>query len=108
MSEEELKAIEDRAAKATPGPWSAYEDDHVWQLFAEKSERFSWTDEHGEEHVTVMAMHPWQLIKAPKQASRYAEYWPGMGDSDFIVHARTDIPALIAEIRSLRKLVDGG
>lgn len=78
MTEEELKAIEERANAATPGPWSV-----------------EYKNAHGPEigsYRYAVGIHPaledWQT--------------PTTEDSEFIAHAREDVPKLVAEVRRLR------
>lgn len=103
MTEAELAAIEARANAATAGPWFVFEDELVWQLFADRS---AIVDPGDGSEPTRIALHPLQLIKAPKKSLIFAEYWLGAADSNFIAHARTDIPDLIAEVRRLRKVLE--
>ena len=70
MTLEELKAIEERAAKAAEGPWT-------WSKAND-----------GRANV-------W----APDGVGLVPE-----DDADFIAHARTDVPALCAEIRRLKRV----
>jgi hypothetical protein len=65
---------------ATPAPWETEDSESCWKLFG----------------AVRPYAHPLQLIKAPKRDTPYAEYWPGAADSDFIVAARTAMPALLA------------
>ena len=74
-------AIQARADAATPGPWEAVDTDQHWSLH--------------------MQDFPMQILKAPKQGTPYAEYWPNTADAAFIVAARTDVPALLAEVKLL-------
>ena len=75
MTEEQLLAIEARANAATPGPWQ------FSGLFYQ---------------VCSVAAHPPIVLiedyRGPNPRS----------DRIFIAHARTDVPALAAEVRSLR------
>ncbi len=78
MNEQELNEIEERAAKATPGPW-----------FHNKSGSIIYPvqgDTNGH-----------QLIQASN-----SYYDPGWSiDADFIANARTDVPDLLAEVERL-------
>lgn len=84
-----LEAIEARASAATEGPWLVEEADDVWELYAQRDRTH----------------HGYKLAKCMKSGQPYAEYWPNERDAAFISHARQDIPALIAEVRSLRAQV---
>lgn len=86
------RATNERAGKATPGPWYAEENDACWQLFAEQRL-------HGQ------FVHPLQLLKAPKRGTPYAEYWPTANDGALIANAREDVPAMAADVEALVALV---
>ncbi|MFF2612672.1 hypothetical protein [Kitasatospora sp. NPDC058046] len=82
----DLDAIQARADAATPGPWRATDDDDTWRM-------------HGT-HPRIPGMK-WQILKAPKANTPYAEYWPSPADAEFIVQARQDVPALLARVQEL-------
>jgi len=88
----DLDAIEARANAATPGPWLNADKKDIgkdWLIGSvidcgttlELSDRIVTTDRLSGLNVTSGGAHE---------------------DAEFIAHARTDIPALIAEIRALR------
>lgn len=74
MSEEDLIEIEARAAKATPGPWDATDDenDGEWSIF----QPGAWTP----------------LLRMSLAAGN-------SGDARFIAAARQDVPGLCAALR---------
>ncbi|MBX6362018.1 MAG: hypothetical protein IRZ03_18330 [Acidobacterium ailaaui] len=72
MNEIQLIEIEQRAEKATPGPWKV-----------EASTEGDWVLDSRDDVI----------------AGTFVQE----GDADFIVHAREDVPALIAEVRRLRE-----
>lgn len=78
MTDEELNIIEARANAATEGPWR-YEDDAVIEVRSGGDAWICQTFSKGEE-----------------------DFINHKGNGEFIAHARTDIPALIAEIRRLK------
>ncbi len=78
MSEQELAAIEARADAATPGPWRA-------ELF-----HTVWVVEYGPENDKSECF---DLLEDPSRET-----------VAFIASARTDVPALAAEVRRLRKI----
>jgi hypothetical protein len=94
MTNEELKAIRERAEAATPGPW-------YW----EKLDADGWND-------TEMPC----LVSASDEGvmdfGDCEQYYPTEGsppndeDAEFIAHAREDVPKLLAEIERLRKQFD--
>lgn len=92
MSDDELRAIEERAEKATPPPWRPT----FWA------------------NGTNMVMHP--ELPGVAIASFTNTFIPANGfhdddldqmaaNADFTWHAREDIPKLIAEIRRLQNLL---
>lgn len=90
----ELVAIKGRTEAATPGPWWFDEDDRTWRL-------------HGVHAIIPPFMEGMpeqvmnhQILKAPKQGTTYAEYWPSEADAAFIVAARTDVPRLVAALEA--------
>lgn len=81
MTHDELQAIKARAEAATLGPWTA---ETVGPCSCGQCPA----------HVNVFAgPHQWPKINPP--------------DAEFIAHARTDVPALVAEVERLRWLCDG-
>jgi len=84
LSEEELAAIQARADAATKGPWTAYhrcsgctgEDDECCGIGPE--------------------------ITGPPNRVNKGQFERG-ADASFIAHAREDVPALLAEVRYLRR-----
>lgn len=83
-----------RELAATPGPWWFDEDDLVWRLHgvhAVLPTGLAWLPDQVINH---------QILKAPKQGTPYAEYWPNEADAAFIVHARTDVPRLLAAVEA--------
>lgn len=88
MNKKRLDEIGARAEAATPGAWFSEEDEETWQLFAGREEQ----------------SHPYQLAKCAKKNTVYMEYWPKPNDSDFITHARQDIPDLLAYVDTLEEI----
>ncbi len=97
--------IETRAQAASPGPWFIrhLDDTHAMSLIAistvdsVRDER--WPDFDHREIVAAT------LIQEP----RYVDIADGRWDHNahFIAAARTDIPRLVAEIKRLRRELDG-
>ena len=79
----DIKAIKERCDKATPGPWEWNDDD------------------------ILCAPAPYYLAMKPFYDDDTGEITicSFQDDRDFIAHAREDIPALIAEIESLREQI---
>lgn len=79
MTESELKAIEDRVARASPPPW-----------------RHTVLDLPENNHNLVIEFD---------QGGRVTkDMWDmGFDDVEFLAHAREDIPALLAEVRRLKE-----
>lgn len=81
MTHEELQAIKARAEAATPGPWRVDAGSEARYLRAEGESGALMSDTQ---------YYPW---------TPDAE-----GDWQFIAHARTDVPDLVAEVERLRVL----
>jgi hypothetical protein len=100
MTDEELKAIRDRARKATPGPWMPDDSVQPWIMQSRRQTgvyvRFY--QRNGIlNHVSFVAARRPQV---PNGSMR------PMADAQFIAHARRDIPALLAEVRRLQRQLD--
>ena len=87
MTIDELNAIEARANAATEGPWWWGESDLL-----------------SKGPVTCSCEDADHLSK-PIIETDGGYYGPCQHDRSFIAHARTDVPALVAEVRRLRALV---
>jgi hypothetical protein len=88
----DLDAIERRANAATPGPWYVHESDRpgdYWTVSADPSSPFYR-----------------EVFDDGSGAGEYGEKC-SIADRDFLVAARTDVPALIAEVRRLREAIHG-
>jgi len=83
LTEEELYAIEERCAAATPGPWTSFIEGR---------------DHTSGDSVIKTGGSDIYILPVPNSEQP--------GDQDFIASARQDIPRLIAEVRRLRLLVD--
>ena len=79
----DLDAIEARANAATEGPWAV------------------WNPSHGPSHLTIGGQVAW---RSTDSATSYDddETIPHWADGNFMAHARTDVPALVAAVRDLR------
>jgi hypothetical protein len=80
MTNEELDAIEARAKAATKGPWTSVDSCYLC----------------GGVHVDGSENNP------VEHGGGYAT----KEDLSFIAHARSDVPALVAEVRRLQALLD--
>jgi hypothetical protein len=87
-----IASIEAALANATPGRWFAEEDRMSWDLYAQHVIL-------DENHNIMNVMHPLKLIKAPKQSTEFAEYWPNKGDEIIIVNATAWLAELIKVIK---------
>jgi hypothetical protein len=83
----ELQEIEERAARATVGPW-------CWQPEDDRIESQGVRD-----HVNEPT-HDWEYRTIIEGG-----YWTNEADKDFVENAREDIPRLLATIRSLQQPV---
>ena len=81
MTKEELKEIEDRCNKATPGPWKTLPPDSVnpcWYV----------TRRQGEEEGFYIAC-----------------FFNGKEDAEFVINSREDIPKLMSYIKDLESQI---
>jgi hypothetical protein len=76
MTDDELKAIEARAHAATPGPWEGFDG-----------------------YVLVPS------VGAVEFVTDNPSFGDSSNDTEFIASARTDVPALVAEVRRLQDVV---
>ena len=88
----DLDAIEARAEAATPGPWTARLRDDMWEI----------NDGSGSNFVSIVESC-W--LPDDCDAGQYGGI-PDVDDARFIAHARADIPALVAELRAAREVVE--
>lgn len=96
MTDEEIAAIEARANAATPGKWEALRVRVGWWWFTSKTILIH--------NLGSRPSNDWPEHWLAELAVR----WPNPqaeADAEFIAHARSDIPALIAEIRRLQALL---
>jgi hypothetical protein len=100
LSESDLKAIEDRAGKATPGPWFAEEEGGYGfggpTIDREVQPRLSvcWVEvapRDGSDEPDEIAR-----IRTSVKQHGLPEAWE---NQRFIAHARQDVPALLADLR---------
>ena len=88
----DLDAIEARVEAATPGPWTARLRDDMWEI----------NDGSGSNFVSIVESC-W--LPDDCDAGQYGGI-PDVDDARFIAHARTDVPALVAELRVAREVVE--
>jgi hypothetical protein len=101
MDEREFLAIEARAKAATDGPWrweDQYADSGDGPYFQVRSESVYTNMQTGMEADDQTA--PDEIAMGTVAMDL------GEDDARFIAHARTDVPALLTEIRRLRALLD--
>ena len=91
MTDEELDAIEARAMDATGGPWLP----KYAKVFYPNGEAEHWVKSTAD-GLTVAS------LRYRPQGREIGEDQSDL-DALFIAHARTDIPALLAEVKRLRK-----
>jgi len=85
MSELDLAAIRARADAATPAPWK------LWGMSV-------LADPVGDSNLDT-------AIHVANTSYRNAQGHPRTNDADFIAHARSDVPALLAEVARLRAII---
>jgi hypothetical protein len=81
MTPEELKEIEERCNKATPGPWQTLPPDDTTPL--------------------------WYISRKPGEAEGFyiSCLFNGKDDALFVAHSREDIPALLSYIKELESRI---
>jgi hypothetical protein len=97
MTDEKLQAIKARAEAATPGPWETREDSDFYQ-----GGRYIGT---GPYHYTTGSEKPGRPSTHPEDCyfkTDVCRVQSGEADETFIAHARTDVPALLAEVERLK------
>ncbi len=101
MDEKQLQEIEARASAATPGPWAVGTwAEHMGDAGLPSDVYTADEDDHQD---TVVSFH--------KTYHKFLDIDPGgaaHADAAFIAQARADSPALAAEVRRLRALVEEG
>lgn len=91
MTEQELAAVQARADAASAGPWTwTYEEEGDLVSPGPFACACEFSD-HGRQPIITTDM---------------GAYGPCTSDRAFIASARTDVPALVAEVRRLRALVE--
>jgi hypothetical protein len=117
MTDEELKAIEDRAKAAMPGPWR-------WNLNLKAKQIRLESTGYGTDLEIVMDFVRWGMggarprFQNPERLMVHAEAWSktvprrehhadwfrslSHPDAEFIAHARKDVELLLEEIRELK------
>lgn len=96
MTDAELSAIEARANAATEGPWVNHISGDASVILAGPP-KYKATDPMPK---AVAAVH-WGSCDTTKRMAP-----DDRANSDFIASARTDVPALVAEVRRLRAKLD--
>lgn len=134
MTDEQLAEIERRANAATPGPWIDLSRAYFERCKRDRRTHGNrWY--HGSERASCpLALivrdsvqgKPFALEDIPRRVDRYdlkavfSLFWSSLPkqaksmmegffrpeDAAFITHARTDVPALIAEVRRLRAALE--
>lgn len=95
-----LAEVAARVQAATTGPWWSEESSLCWKLQGVHAmvpaQMFPGTSDV---MIPEQVLNH-QILKAPKQNTPYAEYWPGEEDAEFITRSRTDVPALLHAVRA--------
>jgi hypothetical protein len=113
LSEQEMQAIEERANAATEGPWQVQsllgEKDGAWYLGARAYRRRDEDLDEPPELAPGIYHDDVDVIEFDEHICG-CESTTGTNPSDpeFIAHARSDVPALLAEVRRLNALVQAG
>ncbi|MBT9258174.1 MAG: hypothetical protein KM310_00245 [Clostridiales bacterium] len=88
---ENLRKIKERCERATPGPW-VINLEHERQMMSGRRILPAIEGQNG-------------VMVAPLLAPRYKNAYIRRHDAEFIAHARTDVPTLVAEVERLRELL---
>jgi hypothetical protein len=102
MSEEYLREIQARCEAATPGPWEAWTEE-PGDCVVVSQEYEAAPDEDGDWICNVDPNEVFFLC--PGLTGAYpvgVAFNREVEDTEFIAHARTDVPALLAEVELLR------
>lgn len=99
MTDEELDAIEARASAAIEGPWRCEYDENVSQVEIRPVN----------ETIVVngVRMHMDGVYTIIAETGQWSDDEATSPTAEFIAHARTDVPALIAELREMLREVRG-
>ena len=89
----DLDAIEARAEAATPGPWHTQVTTACFDVI-----------QGGDRHTDNRYISMMGVDSDPD--GDFRDYSESNADADFIAYARTDIPALVAELRAAREVVE--
>lgn len=100
LTDAELVAIEERAAKASPGPWRSMRDGNqrINTKYLPTAKLVGASRVDG----LVRPWNPYALLASGFKPEEYETARFLDEDADFIARAREDIPALIAEVRRLQ------
>lgn len=104
MDQKQLNAIKERVAKATPGPWEVVGCNHVWttlggsNILGEKAAK--------NDGWLVAAVNHDHLTSLEKGGYNTMTIEEKLAVSEFIAHAREDVPKLVGEVEKLRKALE--
>jgi hypothetical protein len=102
--EVDLDEIEELCSVATPGPWFVrnLDDDHAMNLVAVSTVEDTGTGERrpGFDHAELIAA---TLVQHPRYVDCADSRWDE--NADFIAMAREAVPALVSEVKRLRRLL---
>jgi len=98
VSAPDLDAVQARADKATPGPWSCWNAYPVELTTFDGPKRLTRVERVG---PVDDALAPWEpgITTSPDSGDMQGR----AEDFEFVAHARTDVPALVAELRAARQ-----
>lgn len=103
MTDEELTAIRERAQRATPGPWESqgfdsYPGDEGSAVVGTPGTKGS--------GLVAYALRPKDRHEDGESGADWYDADQCDDDANFIAHARTDVPALVAEVERLQGIID--
>jgi hypothetical protein len=112
MADLDLKGIQERCEKATPGPWTHHKDGCKCDMVMHKDgpvcnvTKGKWGDEYPTLKMEGTSLD--RTVTAVMEMMEYGEVPEDvfLANRDFIAHAREDIPALLAELTHTRQALD--
>lgn len=97
MNEQDLVEIEERASRATPGEWEFGKYFGDWNF-----PHVNWVGKNMAE-AKIKLRYGGKIVCMGNTPENRRLCEQSHNDAEFIAHARSDVPALVAEVRRLRE-----
>jgi hypothetical protein len=106
LTEQQLTGIETRAGAATPGPWGVYEygGDSLIEIAADLED--TGCGYRARRTVCRFDEEPLDNDPAHREWTAEEDWAQVQADAEFVAHAPEDMPALLAEVRRLRAVLE--